>query len=209
MTRLALLTWTACAVLASSPVASAAKEKPRLPFGFTLGVTTLEDARTIWRDEGVRVIGQGAATTGASALPTSAWGPADRIQLVQVANVSFEGVAPRPAQFAFFDGVLFHVMQSFRPVLKTEEKEYPPKAEDSLDPKVLEQALRRRFGAPTKAEKTILNGTVLTWRFGAKTLVFMRGGIPAGLMMLDEKIAKAANAYRKVLADEEQRRKRR
>lgn len=207
MTSVELLTWTLSAVLASSPAVTAAREKPQVPFGFTIGVTTLDEARARWTEGGARVLGQGAATTGASALPTSAWGPADRIQIVQVADVSFEGVPARPAKFTFFDGVLFHVMQPFRPALKAEEKEYPPKEKDPLDPKVLEQTLRRRFGPPARAEKTILQGTVLTWRFEGKTFVFLRGGIPAGVMLVDEKIAKDANAYRKVLADEEQARK--
>jgi hypothetical protein len=207
MTSVELLTWTLSAALASSPTVAAAREKPQVPFGFTLGVTRLDEARARWTDGGVRVLGQGAATTGASALPTSAWGPADRIQIVQVADVSFEGVPARPANFTFFDGVLFHVMQSFRPALKSEEKEFPPKEKDPLDPKVLEQALRRRFGPPAQSEKTILEGTVLTWRFEGKTFVFLRGGIPAGVMMVDEKLAKAANAYRKALADQERAKK--
>lgn len=169
---------TIFAVLAAGPasIAHAAPSKPAtrvvppVPSGFVLGKTTLAEAEAVWEADKSVIVGRAHAAIGAgSGLDKTSKLAADKIDLVDIQSVEFEG--PRPARFAFFEGVLFSVQSVLKPFIQLKTAPVPELSDEQLH--ALEQALRQQYGPPSQALRDFAAGKkpdVLVWNYGGDTL---------------------------------------
>lgn len=180
-----------------SPVQKAAGV-PQIPFGFTFGKTTLEDAGAAWNDNSSKILAKGYASFGAgSGVDYLGHARNDKLYMVDIASVDFEGTYN--IRFSFFENKLYSISIKFTSLLQNklpQDRIY--KAEDV---KNIEAALRSKYGPPARSGKDLLAGpqpNILAWEFSDNRLLLYYG-IDSQLSYYNIKISKAAEDYRKLL----------
>jgi hypothetical protein len=171
---------------------------PPVPYGFTLGKTTLAEAEAKWQAESSNILGRGTAAIGAgSGADGAARHSAEKIHLVDLASVELEGV--RPARFAFFDGVLFSVQSVLNSYIDLKRaKNALALTEQEIDD--FEKQVRQRYGSPSKACRDDSAGKkpdVLVWKYGDDTLTVITRGLRRQILYTNTALAKQAADYSK------------
>lgn len=199
LNRLALAFALVAALVLPSAVL-AARTAPPEPFGLVLGKATLQEAEAKWTADDAVIINRGYAGVGAgSGVDGWAKRAAERIYLVDVAAVDFEGT--RPVRFAFFDGTLFSVHTVLKPLLNKGTSAQNLSEEEVL---ALKDGLRQRYGPPTRELRDITAGkkpNVFVWSFGANSLTLTVGTLYGStLSYSNAALVKAADAYKRKAA---------
>jgi hypothetical protein len=192
-----------------TPLAGAAPTRkaaalPKVPFGFVLGQTTLEDARGAWNASDSKILAQGYAAFGAgSGVDFLGNSRNDKQYMVDIANADFEGTYN--TRFSFFDHVLYSLTIKFTSLL---QKEPPQDKKYAIeDVKFIETALRAEYGPPSHSERDLMAGkspNILAWDFSSNRLLLYYG-IDAQLSYFNINLAKAADQYRKKLLNDQLR----
>ena len=86
--------------LAQDGGSTAQSVAPKVDFVYRLGRTTLEEARAYWAQNGMKIVGAGhLALGGGSGMDGAARVSAEKVLLVDVSGIDFEGISN--ARFGF------------------------------------------------------------------------------------------------------------
>lgn len=191
------------AILPAAPLIGASPRQkaiasPQIPFGFTFGQTTLEDADAAWNDNSNKILAKGYASFGAgSGVDYLGHSRNEKLYLVDIADVDFEGTYN--VRFSFFENRLYSLSIKFTSLL---QKNLPQNKINKLeDVKNIETSLRAKYGPPDRSEKDLLAEkfpNILVWeRSGNRLLLYY--GIDTQLSYFNIKLAKVSEDYRKQL----------
>jgi hypothetical protein len=144
-------------------------EPPIVPFQFSLGTTSLEEAEARWKESNTMIAARGNAALGyGSGADNRAKLSDPRAVLIDIADVELEGVPPRKVRFAFFDGTLFSVQVRLSQLVDSPNL---PRDQYLGEEKItaLKKSLTARYGPPKIERMGILE--LFIWRFGDNELL--------------------------------------
>jgi hypothetical protein len=88
---------------------------PNAGFVYRLGHTTLDEARAYWSQNGMKIVGAGhLALGGGSGMDGAGRVSAEKVLLVDVSGVDFEGISN--ARFGFYDNTLYRIQATLTPI---------------------------------------------------------------------------------------------
>jgi hypothetical protein len=177
----------------SSTAQSAA---PNVDFVYRLGHTTLDEARAYWSQKGMKVLGAGhLALGGGSGMDGAGRVSAQKVLLVDVSGVDFEGISN--ARFGFYDNTLYRIQAMLTPISL---KGSSVKSYTDEEIKELGIALRKKYGAPSREQRTMLadkksGNDVLIWNLPTGKLTLTAIAINGSLILSDEKMEADVKTY--------------
>jgi hypothetical protein len=165
-------------------------------FSYRLGETTLDAARAYWAQNGMKIVGSGHMALGTgSGVDRLGKVSADRVLLVDVSGVDFEGLST--ARFGFFDDRLYRIQASLAsiPLNGAKSTNY---SEDQL--KALGAKLKAKYGKPSAEQRTLLadkksGPDVLIWKLPDGTLTLNANALYGSLILANEKVEADIKAY--------------
>jgi hypothetical protein len=180
---------------ASTSDGAAPAAAPHPGFAYQLGQTTLEAARAYWSQNGMKIVGAGHMALG-SGRGIDGLGKlsADKVLLVDVAGVDFEGLPT--ARFGFYEDRLYRIQASLTQLLSNGAS-----AENYTDEQVqaLGDRLRAKYGAPSAEHRTLLadasGNDVLIWRLPEGTLTLTTNPLNRSLILSSAKMEADIKAY--------------
>ena len=91
--------------LAQDGGSTAQSAAPKVDFVYRLGRTKLDEARAYWSQNGMKIVGSGhLALGGGSGMDGAGRVAAEKVLLVDVSGVDFEGISN--ARFGFYNNTL-------------------------------------------------------------------------------------------------------
>ena len=165
---------------AAFPSASTAAAKPArtreppAPFGLVVGRSTLEEAEAAWKEANARILSRGYGSIGPGLMDGDSKMWTDRIVLVDVADVPFEGT--RPVRFAFVEGRLYVLQTFLRAMTKVPGTNAQTLTDDEV--RALRQDIVARRGPPTRAQRDLFAGkapNLFEWQLGSQVLSIHQG----------------------------------
>ena len=179
----------------TAPEASSPAPPPGAPFAYRLGQTTLDAARAYWSQSGVKILRSGRlALGGGKGVDGAARVSADKVLLVDVSGVDFEGLPA--ARFGFYEDRLYRIQASLAsPLNAAASASYTPE-----QIKALGAQLRKKYGAPSAQVSTLYadkksGPDVLVWTLPDGKLTLTNNPINGSLIFSNEKMEADIKAY--------------
>ena len=169
---------------------------PNASFVYRLGHTTLDEARTYWSQNGVKIVGAGhLALGGGSGMDGAGRVSAEKVMLVDVSGVDFEGISD--ARFGFYDNTLYRIQATLTPI-SLKGSSTTRYTDEQM--KALGTALRKKYGAPSREQRTLFadkksGNDVLIWNLPGGKLTLMAIAINGSLILSNEKMEADVKTY--------------
>jgi len=182
--------------LAKDGGSAAQSAAPNVDFVYRLGQTTLDEARAYWSQNGMKIVGAGhLALGGGSGMDGAGRVSAEKVLLVDVSGVDFEGISN--ARFGFFDNTLYRIQATLTPISL---KGSTATSYTDEQMKALGIALRKKYGAPSREQRTLLadkklGNDVLIWNLPTGKLTLTAIAINGSLILSDEKMEADVRTY--------------
>jgi hypothetical protein len=167
----------------------------RPAFEYQLGRTTLDEARAYWSQNGIKVLSSGHMALGTgSGVDGLGKVSAEKVLLVDVAGVDFEGVST--ARLGFYDNKLYRIQASLASILnRVNAANY---SDEQI--KDLGARLRKKYGPPSERRRTLYAGKtagddVLIWKLPDGKLTLTANAMNASLILSNDKIEAEIRAY--------------
>lgn len=169
---------------------------PHAGFVYRLGHTTLDEARAYWSQNGMKIVGAGHLVLGGGrGMDGAGRVSAEKVLLVDVSGVDFEGISD--ARFGFYDNTLYRIQATLTPIsLKgSSTKRYTDEQMKDLG-----AALRKKYGAPSREQRTLFadkksGNDVLIWNLPGGKLTLTAIAINGSLILSDEKMEAEVKTY--------------
>ncbi len=169
---------------------------PKVDFVYRLGHTTLDEARAYWSQNGMKIVGAGhMALGGGSGMDSAGRLSAEKVLLVDVSGVDFEGISK--ARFGFYDNTLYRIQATLTPL---SPKGSTARIYTDEEMKALDVALRKKYGAPSHEQRTMFadkksGNDVLIWNLPTGKLTLTAIAINGSLILSDEKMEADVKTY--------------
>jgi hypothetical protein len=169
---------------------------PNAGFVYRLGHTTLDEARAYWSQNGMKIVGAGhLALGGGSGMDGAGRVSAEKVLLVDVSGVDFEGISN--ARFGFYDNTLYRIQATLTPV-SLKGSSTTRYTDEQM--KTLGTALRKKYGAPSREQRTLFadkksGNDVLIWNLPAGKLTLTAIAINGSLILSNEKMEADVKTY--------------
>lgn len=169
---------------------------PKVDSAYRLGHTTLDEARAYWSQNGMKIIGAGhLALGGGSGMDRAGRLSAEKVLLLDVSGVDFEGISS--ARFGFYDNTLYRIQATLTPISL---KSSSVKSYSDEEMKALGIALRNKYGAPSREQRTLFadkksGNDVLIWNLPTGKLTLTAIAINGSLILSDEKMEADVRTY--------------
>jgi hypothetical protein len=166
------------------------------PFAYRFGQTTLDAARAYWSQNGMKVLRAGHLAVGAG----SGWDGrgktvADRVILVDVSGVEFEGIST--ARFGFYENTLYRIQASLTAKLgfNVGGVTYTPEQINELYAR-----LKKEYGYPSESYHTIWAAPkggidLMIWKIKGDTLILSTNILNGNLSLTNDKIETDVKGY--------------
>ena len=167
-----------------------------MDFVYRLGHTTLDEARAYWLQNGMKIVGAGhLALGGGSGMDGAGKVSAEKVLLVDVSGVDFEGISN--ARFGFYDNTLYRIQAALTPISR---KGSTTRSYTDEEMKALSIALRKKYGAPSREQRTMFadkksGNDVLIWNLPTGKLTLTAIAINGSLILSDEKMEADVRTY--------------
>ena len=182
--------------LAQEDGSTAQSTAPHVDFVYRLGHTTLDEARAYWSQSGMKIVGAGhQALGGGSGMDRAGRVSAEKVLLVDVSGVDFEGISE--ARFGFYDNTLYRIQATLTPI--------SPKGSNARiytdeQMRALGMALRKKYGTPSQEQRTLFadkksGNDVLIWKLPEGKLTLTAIAINGSLILSDEKMEADVRTY--------------
>jgi hypothetical protein len=182
--------------LAQDGVSTAQSAPSHMDFVYRLGHTTLDEARAYWSQNGMKIVGAGhLALGGGSGMDGAGKVSAEKVLLVDVSGVDFEGISN--ARFGFYDNTLYRIQAALTPISR---KGSTTRSYTDEEMKALSIVLRKKYGAPSREQRTMLadkksGNDVLIWNLPTGKLTLTAIAINGSLILSDEKMEADVRTY--------------
>jgi len=172
-----------------------ASQTTRPQFHYELGRTTLEEAVSYWRGSGAHILRAGHLALGTgSGLDGVGKTSAEKVMLVDVAGVDFEGIPS--ARFGFYEKKLYLVQASLRPGLLSAKTDL---RYDGDQMRALEARLRQEHGPPVEQRSALVKkgepADLLSWKVDGNSLRFVSNPMSASLVLTNEDTQASIRKY--------------
>ena len=132
-------------------IAQGETDAPRQTFNYVLGKTKLPDAVAYWRASGAKILGAGHLALGTgSGVDGLSKTSADKVTLVDVTGIDFEGIAS--ARFGFYDKERYVIQARLVPGLLDSKSNVNYDKEQLAS---LEKRLRQKYGPPKQQLRSL------------------------------------------------------
>ena len=182
--------------LAEEGGSTAQSAPPKVEIVYRLGQTTLDEARAYWSQNGIKILGAGhMALGGGSGMDGAGRVSAEKVLLVDVSGVDFEGISN--ARFGFYDNTLYRIQATLTPISR---KGSTTRSYTDEEMKSLGVALRKKYGAPSREQRTMFankksGNDVLIWNLPTGKLTLTAIAINGSLILSDEKLEADVRTY--------------
>jgi hypothetical protein len=169
---------------------------PNVDFVYRLGHTTLGEARAYWSQNGMKIVGAGhMALGGGSGMDRAGRISAEKVLLVDVSGVDFEGISN--VRFGFYDNTLYRIQATLTPISL---KGSTARSYTDEQMKALGIALRKKYGAPSREQRTLFadkksGNDLLIWNLPTGKLTLTAVAINGSLILSDEKLEADVRTY--------------
>jgi len=182
--------------LAQNGGPTAQSAPPNAGFVYRLGHTTLDEARAYWSQNGMKIVGAGhLALGGGSGMDGAGRVSAEKVLLVDVSGVDFEGISN--ARFGFYDNTLYRIQATLTPI-SLKGSSTTRYTDEQM--KALGTALRKKYGPPSREQRALFadkksGNDVLIWNLPAGKLTLTATAINGSLILSNEKMEADVKTY--------------
>jgi hypothetical protein len=166
------------------------------PFNYVLGQTTLPEAVSYWRASGAHILRAGHLALGTGkGIDGVSKTSADKVMLVDVAGIDFEGITS--ARFGFFEEKLYRIQAMLRPGLLNAKTDL---TYDKGQLTTLEARLRQKYGQPIQQERSLFvkkneGADLLTWTVNGGSLRLVSNLVNGSLILTNDATEASIHKY--------------
>lgn len=154
------------------------------------------NASFVYRLGHTKIVGAGhLALGGGSGMDGAGRVSAEKVLLVDVAGVDFEGISD--ARFGFYDNTLYRIQATLTPI-SLKGSSTTRYTDEQM--KALGTALRKKYGAPSREQRTLFadkksGNDVLIWNLPGGKLTLTAIAINGSLILSNEKMEADVKTY--------------